>query len=153
MKTWERWSFGVLALVVTASGLAYLWMKYFVVNDDPFAVVNHPWQGAMLALHVVSAPGLILTFGILLNSHVTRRIAAGTTPNRRSGLTSLTTFFAMTATGYLLQVATSEALLQALVWLHVSSGIVFATSYAAHLMISVRLLRGQTVRRWRSESV
>ena len=29
---------------------------------DPFALVNHPWQSAMLSLHVLASPPLILTW-------------------------------------------------------------------------------------------
>ena len=141
MKAWERWTFGLLAAVVSMTGFAYFWMKYFLTSDDPFAVVNHPWQPAMLAAHVLAAPGLLLMFGIILNSHILRKLRATGVPNRKSGLASLITFFAMTVSGYLLQVVTSATLLQILVVLHTASGIVFAAAYVAHLVISVRLAR------------
>ena len=67
MRPWERWTFGLLALLVSVTGGAYFWMKYMLVNTDPFAVVNHPWQPAMLAAHVVASPPLLLMFGVLLN--------------------------------------------------------------------------------------
>jgi hypothetical protein len=147
MKTWERWTFGLSALGVATTGAAYFWMKYFVVSDDPFAVVNHPWQGAMLAAHVVLAPALILMFGILLNGHVLRKLGAKNTPNRRSGLVSFWTFAVMTASGYLLQVVTADAWLRTLIAVHVTSGAIFSVVYAAHLIISVRIARVQTARR------
>ena len=147
MKPWERWTFGLLAVVVAASGLAYFWMKYFLEPSDPFAVVNHPWQGAMLAAHVLASPPLILVFGIILNSHVLRKLGASRIPNRRSGLVSFTTFFTMTVTGYLLQVVTGERLLQATIALHVASGLLFVVAYAVHLVISVGLARQPAGRR------
>ena len=67
-------------------------------------------------------------------------------PNRRTGLLSLGTFFAMVASGYLLQVVTAEQLTQALVTIHVATGSVFSVTYAAHLVISVRLARAQAAR-------
>ena len=67
MNRWERWTFGLLTLGVLLSGGVYFWMKYLLVNDDPFSVVNHPWQSAMLAAHVLAAPGLLLMFGILVD--------------------------------------------------------------------------------------
>lgn len=152
MKTWERWTFGLLTLVVSLSGLAYFWMKYFMESSDPFAVVNHPWQGAMLAVHVLASPPLILVFGIILNSHILRKLGARRIPNRLSGLVSFGTFFTMTATGYLLQVVTGERTLQVMVALHVASGIIFAMAYAAHLVISVRLSRPQGARRSRASA-
>ena len=144
MKPWERWTFGLLALLVTLSGGAYFWMKYMLVNTDPFAVVNHPWQPAMLAAHVVASPWLLLTFGVLLNSHILRKLRATGLPNRKTGLLSLVTFFAMVASGYLLQVATAPWLLQMLVTIHVATGALFSVAYLAHLVISVRLARVPT---------
>jgi hypothetical protein len=141
VKRWERWTFGLLALAVSATGAAYFWMKYLMETDDPFSVVNHPWQGTMLAAHVVVSPWLVLMFGIVLNSHILRKLRATAVPNRKTGLVSLGTFLAMTLSGYLLQVVTAEALLQLIMTIHVTTGVVFALTYAAHLVISVRLAR------------
>jgi hypothetical protein len=153
MKSWERWTFNVLTLIVSVTGFAYVWMKYFVVNDDPFAVVNHAWQPAVQALHVVASPGLLLVFGLILNSHIMKKIGARNVPNRTSGLVSLGTFFAMTMSGYLLQVVTNEGALKALVWLHVGSGTLFSLVYGTHLVISSRLVRAQVSRRVEAEAV
>jgi hypothetical protein len=141
VKPWERWTFGLLSLVVAVTGSAYFWMKYLVVNDDPFAVVNHPWQSTMLSLHVLASPPLILVFGIILNSHIMRKLRAPKPANRRSGVASLITFGTMIASGYLLQVATGESALRVLLIAHVASGVVFSVAYVAHLIISVRLAR------------
>jgi hypothetical protein len=141
MKRWERWTFNALSLAVAATGFAYLWMKYVLQNDDPFAVVNHPWQAAMLDLHVVASPALILIFGIVFNSHIMKKLSATRLPNRRSGFVSLGTFAAMVVSGYLLQVSSNEGWLQALVVVHVASGAIFSSSYAIHLVISARLAR------------
>ena len=143
MKRWERWTFNALALAVAATGFVYLWMKYALATDDPFAVINHPWQTAMLDLHLVASPAFILMFGIVLNSHVMKKLRATRLPNRRSGYVSLTTFAAMVLSGYLLQVSWSEAWLNALVVLHVGAGTIFSVAYGAHLLISVRLVRTQ----------
>ena len=141
MKRWERWTFNVLALAVAVSGFAYFWMKYFVEPSDPFAVVNHPWETTMLQLHVLASPPFVLIFGVILNSHIMKKLRATRIPNRRSGLASFGTFAAMIGSGYLLQVVTAEAWLQALVGLHVASGTIFTATYGAHLLISVRLVR------------
>ena len=141
MKRWERWTFNALSLAVAATGFAYLWMKYVLQNDDPFALVHHPWQNGMLDLHVVASPAFILISGIVFNSHVMKKLSATRLPNRRSGFVSLGTFAAMVVSGYLLQVSSSEEWLQALVVLHVASGAIFSSSYATHLVISARLAR------------
>jgi hypothetical protein len=152
MKVWERWVFGLLTLVVSASGLTYFWMKYLLPSADPFAVVNHPWQTPMLAAHLIASPFLILIFGIILNSHVLKRLGLDRFQNRRSGLLSFGTFFVMTLSGYLLQVMTGEVVLRAIVVLHVASGIVFSTAYVVHLVISWRLARAYAARRLEPEA-
>jgi hypothetical protein len=141
MKSWERWIFNGLAVAVAATGFAYLWMKHALETSDPFAVVNHPWQGATLDLHIVVSPAFILVFGIIFNSHVMKKLRAPRLPNRRSGYISLATFSAMVISGYLLQISASEQWLQALVALHVGSGVVFSFVYTTHLIISSRLAR------------
>jgi hypothetical protein len=141
VRPWERRAFNIAAFLVAASGFAYFWMKYFVQSDDPFAVVNHPWQGAMLTLHLLASPPLILLFGIILNSHIMRKLRAPRAANRTSGLLSFGTFATMVVTGYLLQVTMDERWLQALVAVHVASGALFSGAYAIHLFISSRLFR------------
>lgn len=145
MKTWERWSFGILSLIVGVTGVAYLWMKYFVENPNPMAVVNHPWQPAMYDLHVLASPALILVFGIILNSHIIRKLGNNRPPNRRTGLASLVTFGTMAVSGYSLPVMTSQAWVAALVVLHVASGLVFGAVYVTHLLISLKITRARSM--------
>lgn len=141
MKTWERWSFNGLALAVAASGFAYLWMKYGLQPEDPFAVVNHPWQSVTLHAHVLASPPFILVFGVVLNSHVMRKLKVSGLPNRSSGYLSLAMFLAMLVSGYLLQVGTSERLLWAMVAVHVSTAVLFTAAYVTHLLVSLTLVR------------
>ncbi|MBI4484392.1 MAG: hypothetical protein HY655_00135 [Acidobacteria bacterium] len=143
MKRWERWSLNSLLLVVALTGFAYFWMKYLIEPQDPFAVVNHPWQSAMLNLHVVASPVLMLVFGIVFNSHVMKKLRAPRLPNRRTGWVSLATFALMVLSGYFLQIASSGLWLQAFVAAHVASGAVFTLAYGAHLLITFRLARAR----------
>ena len=56
MTRFERWAVWVTSVLTFVTGVVYLWMKYFLVSDDPFAVVNHPLQPVVLKLHIVVAP-------------------------------------------------------------------------------------------------
>jgi hypothetical protein len=141
VKRWERWTFNVASLVVVATGFAYFGMKYLMESSDPFAVVNHPWQASMLVLHLLASPPLILIFGIILNSHIMKKLRATKTPNRTSGLLSLGTFAAMVCSGYLLQVTMDERWLEGLVVVHLASGVVFTGAYGLHLVVSAGLMR------------
>ena len=141
MKWWEQWTFNLFHGIVAVTGVAYLYMKYVLTPTDPFAVVNHPWQPAMLSLHVVAAPVLIAFFGMLFRSHTLRKLISQSAGNRRSGWASLLSFSAMALSGYLLQVASDPAWLTAFVWVHVSTSLVFVAGYGAHLVIGWRLSR------------
>jgi hypothetical protein len=140
VKRWHRVTFGVLSGVVTTSGLLYLWMKEVLENTDPFAVVNHPLQPSMLGLHLVSAPALLVIFGIVYAAHVASRLE-GKKPLRGSGLTSLAMFGTMALSGYLLPVVVSERV-HALLWaVHIGSGVLFAVSYSVHFVAGMRWRR------------
>ena len=143
MRRWERWSFNGLNVAVTATGVAYFYMKYLLRTDDPFALINHAWQPSMLALHVVSAPCLILFFGIVLRSHIFQKLTSTQHVDRRTGWVSLLSFSGMALSGYLLQVASNPAWLGALVVLHVATSLVFVVGYCAHLIIGWRQARGR----------
>lgn len=134
MSHGEKWAFAALTTVVAFTGLAYFYMKYLLHTDDPFAVVNHPWQPTMLAAHVLAAPVFVLVFGMLFRSHVLEKLRSRRKPARRSGWIVLASFAAMAASGYLLQVAVDEAWLAGLSWLHVGTSAVFVVGYAGHLI-------------------
>ena len=135
MRPWEHRSFNVVTGVVTLTGLAYLGMKLFMESDDPFALVNHPWQPTMLSLHVVAAPVLVLFFGMIFRSHTLKKLQSHLASNRRTGWMTLTSFSGMALSGYLLQVVTVPAWLDALVWIHVGASLIFVTGYSVHVVI------------------
>ena len=141
MRRWERWSFNALNAALAVTGVAYFFMKYLLATDDPFAVVNHPWQPSMLSLHIVVAPVLILCFGIVLRSHILKKLVSSYQPDRRTGWISLLSFTAMALSGYLLQVISSPAWLSTLVVAHVTTSVVFLVGYGAHLVIGWRVLK------------
>ncbi len=145
MTTWERWSFNILHAVVAVTGVAYFAMKYAMVADDPFAVINHPWQPATLAVHLVAAPVLIALFGMLFRSHTIRKLLSPSQANRRTGWTSLISFGAMALSGYLLQVAADPTLRTILIWTHVATSTAFVLGYGVHLVIGWRVANSPVV--------
>ena len=140
----ERWFFNAMHAAITLSGLAYFYMKYLMTTDDPFALVNHPWQPAMLSIHVVVAPLAVVFFGMVFRSHTLLKIVRASRVNRRSGLLSAGSFLVMTLSGYLIQVVTHPALITAAIWTHVATGVVFALAYGIHLFIGYRVTAVQT---------
>ena len=147
MKRWEAWLSHTTTITVAATGVAYFWMKYLVENLDPFSVVNHPWQSSMLSLHVVSAPVLVFVTGLIVRSHILKKLAGGARSNRRSGLVSMVALPLMIVSGYLLQVVPHPGLAEIVLVLHLGSSVIFVVTYIAHQIESVRLakpVRAQT---------
>ncbi len=141
MKRWEAWSFGALNVVLALTGGAYFYMKSLLETDDPFAVVNHPWQSSMLAAHVVAAPLGLVLFGIVLRSHILTKLTTNGRPGRWTGWVSLVSFSAMALSGYLLQVVSSPAGLRAVMVAHVVTSATFVLGYSAHLVAGWLFLR------------
>lgn len=136
MSRWEVWSFGILNGIVAVTGAAYYYMKVVLVSEDPFAVVNHPWQPGMLAAHIVVAPLATISFGMLFRSHVLPKLVSRVPAFRRSGWSSLGSFLAMTLSGYLLQVASVPSHVRVLSLAHIATGTVFVASYSLHLILA-----------------
>ena len=141
MKPWEIWLSHISTIVITVSGTAYFWMKYAMETDDPFSIVNHPWQPAMLGLHVLAAPVLVFVVGMMVQSHIQNKLRSGGRSNRASGLVSMVTMPMMIVSGYMLQVVTSPLLANIALVLHLASSLLFALTYVAHQVISFRLSR------------
>jgi hypothetical protein len=139
MKRWEVWLFHSSTVVVAMSGIAYFWMKYLMETDDPFSVVNHPWQTTMLSLHLIAAPVLVFVTGLLVQSHIRRKLASGGRPNRGSGLASILVLPVMIASGYMLQIVSDTLLAQIALYLHIGSSTIFVGTYLVHQIVTLRL--------------
>ena len=124
-------------MVVTLSGVVFFCMKYLMTNDDPFSAVNHPWQPHFLALHVLAAPLLVFSLGLIGREHILWQIIEPRRHRSRvSGIATIVLGLPMVASGYLLQVVTDPTPRGLLVWVHIVSGALFATLFLAHLLAS-----------------
>jgi hypothetical protein len=139
VSRWESWLFATLHALLALTGGLYFWMKYLLGTDDPFAIVNHPWQPLVLAAHVVVAPLGMVAFGIALRSHVLERFTTNGPAGRCSGWIALLGFGVAAGSGYLLQVVDSPAAHRVLVWTHLTTSIVFVFGYCAHVVAGWRL--------------
>jgi hypothetical protein len=123
--------------LVAGSGLVYGWMKYFVRNDDPFSAVNHPWQPAALAWHVLVAPLLVFAVGMIAQEHILSRVGDVASSRGRSvGALAAAVVVPMVVSGYGLQVVTDEALRPILLWVHLGTSALFCLAYLAHVALS-----------------
>ena|SRR5688572_28534461 len=124
-----------LSVALTAiTGVVFAVMKYFLETSDEFAVVNHPLQPHMLAAHVVIAPLALFVLGWTFSNHMLPKYRFSD-EHRKSGISSMLLLVPMTLSGYFLQIATNEALREAMAVAHwISSGL-FVLGYVVHLIL------------------
>ncbi len=136
MNRFERWAVWSTSVATFVTGVIYLWMKYLLVSPDPFAVVNHPWQPLVLKMHILVAPLLVFSIGLVSVRHVWRHLRAGTREGRRTGLVTFVALGPMILTGYLIQAITHEGLLAAMALSHIGLGSLYGVGLLLHQFAS-----------------
>lgn len=128
----EAWMIHISNLLVGCTGLVYAWMIYLVKPDDPYAVVNHPWQPAVQHLHVLAAPLLVFAAGLIWRRHVWGSWRSGVTRRRRSGVGMALALVPMIASGYLLQTAVESRWRTIWVAVHLTTSALWISAYLIH---------------------
>ena len=132
MKRWEAWVNHVGWTLTGASGILYGILKYFVGGRDPDSRLGHPWQPAVLAVHILAAPVAVFGFGLLFRRHVLARLTAGAGPKRLTGTVMTLMAIPLALSGYVLQTLTGDAARRWTGWAHAALGLVYAIGYAMH---------------------
>ena len=132
MKTLERWSLHLGALLTGLSGLLYGWLRYYGRVPGEFGIEPHPLQGLVQHLHVLAAPLLLFALGMAVRGHLAAKLRAGTREGRRTGLGLGFLILPMVAAGYLVQVATAPIWRLAFAWVHGVASLLFLVVYLVH---------------------
>ncbi len=140
MSRFEAWFLHLSTFCVSVTGVIYAYMHYVLKPIDPFSVINHPWEPYMMAVHIVTAPALILAGGLIVHSHILWKLRNGARIARKTGILLIPVFAIMVLSGYLLQVITAPWR-SVLVGIHLSSGILWFGAYIAHQIASLRFRR------------
>lgn len=141
MNRFERLVLWVPTALVTLSGVGFAVLKYLVVSDDPFAVVNHPWQPIFLKMHVLSAPLLVFGVGVVFSKHIWRHWNSRPAAGRRTGGTAFLLLVPMVVTGYLIQTVTRGAVLRWIVAIHLLTGGAYLLAILGHHLRTALLQR------------
>jgi hypothetical protein len=120
-------------LAMTITGAVFAFMKYAMKSDDPFAVVNHPWQPHMMTAHVLIGPIAVFAIGWVFGNHIWPAFTGGA-PNRLSGILSMLFIVPMTISGYLVQVSTEDATRKVFAVTHWVTVTLFVVAYVVHLI-------------------
>ena len=132
MKRWEAWLNHVGWTLVAASGVLYGVLKYFVAGSDPDSRLGHPWQPAVMAVHVLAAPVAVFGLGLLFRHHVLARFASATGRKGLTGTVMTLLAIPLALSGYVLQTLTGDAARRWTGWAHAALGLFYAIGYAMH---------------------
>jgi len=134
MSPLERWSLHLAALATASTGLLDGLLRWFGVHAGEFGPEPHPWLGTAQHLHVLVAPLLVFTLGVMVRGHLWPRLGR-TVEGRRTGLGAAFLIAPMVFSGYGLQVVASPAWRSGLAWAHGLSGGLFLLAYLGHLAL------------------
>ena len=132
MRTAERWSLHLGALLTGLSGLVYGWLRYYGLVQGEFGIEPHPLQGLVQHLHVLAAPLLLFALGMAVRGHLATKLRTGTREGRRTGLGLGLLILPMVAAGYLVQVVTAPVWRLAFAWVHGVTSLLFLFAYLVH---------------------
>jgi hypothetical protein len=128
----EKWVLWISSLLTGVSGLVYAWMKYLMQGPDPYAVIHHPLQPAVLKIHILVAPVLVFSAGAIFFKHAIRHWRLGRREGRLSGIATTLVLAPMIVSGYAIQTLTSTSWLFALAMIHLAVGAVYLVVLVAH---------------------
>jgi hypothetical protein len=141
VSRFERLLLHLATLLVGSTGLVYVWMLYFVQPEDPYAVVNHPWQPHTQHLHVLVAPLLVFGAGVIWRRHVWAQWQQRVRQGLASGVALGLTLIPMIISGYLIQTAMDDAWRKIWVVVHLTTSGLWLAWYLVHQVGRIRARR------------
>ena len=153
MNRTEAWFVHLSTLLVGITGVIYAVMRYLMEPTDLFSVVNHPWQPTLQHLHVLVAPVMVFSVGLIWKKHIAGHWRAGLSPGRRSGLSLVLTMVPMIVSGYLIQVTVTDTWRTAWIAIHCTTSGLWITSYLIHQIAALIRKRKSAEKRLESPNL
>ncbi len=132
MSPLERWCLHLSALATILTGMLHGWLKYAHQRIGEFGPEPYWAQGWLLRAHVLVAPLLVFTLGVLVRGHLLPALQARRLAGRRTGLLLAAALAPMILSGYGVQVCVDPGWRSALAWIHGPFSILFLLAYLAH---------------------
>jgi hypothetical protein len=107
-------------------------LRWFGERVGEFGPEAHPWLGPAQHLHILTAPLLIFTLGMMVRGHLWPRLQSGA-EGRRTGLGAACLIAPMVFSGLGVQVVTSPTWRSGLSWIHGIGSCAFLLAYFVHL--------------------
>lgn len=122
------------SLAIAVTGVLLGLALYTYEPADDFASLNHPLAPKLQHAHVLVAPVFVFYLGWIFPSHVWPRVVGGYRDLRTSGLGLFGSLLPMIASGYLLQVSTSNQARTLWIAVHLVSSVAWTLLFAAHVI-------------------
>lgn len=132
MSRFQKILLWVTSGLTGATGGIYFVMDRMMEPVGPWAVVNHPLQPWVLKLHIVVAPALIFSIGLIATEHIWKHYQGRVHRARRTGLATMWMIAPMVVTGYLIQSITQQTLLSTIAWAHIVTGVIYLLGIGLH---------------------
>lgn len=132
MTFMERWSLHLAVFVTAGTGALEGYLRWFGLRMGEFGPEAHPWLGAAQHAHVLAAPVLVFTLGMILRGHFSPMLQRGTREGRSSGLALALVILPMVAGGYLVQVVVDPFWRNVFAWVHGVASLTFMAVYLGH---------------------
>lgn len=132
MNRFQKILLWVTSGLTGATGAVYFVMDRMMEPVGPWAVVNHPFQPWVLKLHIIIAPALIFSIGLIATEHIWKHYRGRIRRARRTGLATMWMIAPMVVTGYLIQSITQQTLLSTIAWAHIATGVIYLLGIGLH---------------------
>ncbi len=146
MNRFQKLLLWVTSGLTGLTGAVYFFMDRMMEPVGPWAVVNHPLQPWVLKAHIIVAPALVFSIGLIATEHIWKHYRGRIRRARRTGLATMWMIAPMVLTGYLIQSITHETLLAAVAWAHIVTGVVYLLGVGLHQW-ALRVARANRVGR------
>jgi hypothetical protein len=133
----------ISTIAAVISGVLYIGIRTFVEPAEPWAIVNHPLEPWALKAHILTAPLMLFSVGLITARHIIRSLKSKLPTGRQSGMVITVLFGPLALTGYVLQTVISPLVTSILSWVHLILGLICAVSLAIHW----RVFQGRRLRR------
>jgi hypothetical protein len=143
VSPFERTLLHASTWLVALSGSVYFFMKYVMTGGDPYSVIHHPLQPHALSLHVLSAPILVFSLGLIARDHILGYLLESRQRRgRATGILAVSLAAPMIVSGYLMQVLTDPGPRRILSIIHLAGGALYVVLFVGHLVASRNGRRG-----------
>ena len=132
MTTFQRQFLYISTIAATISGVLYIGIRTFVEPAEPWAMVNHPLEPWALKAHILTAPLMLFSVGLITAKHIIRSLKSNLPTGRQSGMIITVLFGPLALTGYVLQTVISPLVTSILSWVHLVLGLICAVALAMH---------------------